>query len=50
MTRAVIDDLREHAEELGCERELASLGELVESAPALAVSSTGSSSTATCAA
>ena len=30
MTRAVIDDLREHAQELGCERELASLAELVE--------------------
>ena len=29
MTKAVIDDLREHAQELGCERELASLAELV---------------------
>ena len=28
MTKAVIDDLREHAQELGCERELASLAEL----------------------
>jgi glutamate---cysteine ligase / carboxylate-amine ligase len=30
MTRGVIDDLREHAEELGCERELASLTELAD--------------------
>ena len=30
LTRGVIDDLREHAQELGCESELESLGELVE--------------------
>jgi carboxylate-amine ligase len=30
MARAVIDDLREHAQELGCEDALESLGELVE--------------------
>jgi len=30
MSTAVIEDLREHAEQLGCERELASLGELVD--------------------
>ena len=30
MTIAVIEDLREHASELGCEDELAGLGDLVE--------------------
>ena len=30
MTKAVIEDLREHAQQLGCERELSSLTELVE--------------------
>ena len=30
MARGVIDDLREHAEELGCERELAALSELID--------------------
>jgi carboxylate-amine ligase len=31
MARGVIDELREHAQELGCERELAALGDLMES-------------------
>ncbi len=30
MTRAVIDELREHAQELGCEAELVGLGDLIE--------------------
>jgi glutamate---cysteine ligase / carboxylate-amine ligase len=30
MAEALLDDLREHAEELGCERELAGVGELLE--------------------
>jgi carboxylate-amine ligase len=30
MARDVIDDLREHAQELGCEAELAGLGDLIE--------------------